>query len=59
MQKTERIQMFATGKGMVRLMFNGRVVSFVADFNFAHHRAKELERDVSRLQQITQKGAIQ
>ncbi len=57
MQKTERIQMFATGKGMVRLMFNGRVVGFVADFNAAINRAKELERDVSRLQQLTQKGA--
>ncbi len=59
MQKVERVQIYGTGKGMVRLMFNGHVVGFVADFNFAHHRAKELERDVSRLQQITQKGAIQ
>lgn len=57
MQKVEQVQISSTGTGMVRLMFNGRVVGFVADFNYARHRAKELERDLSRLQKIAQQGA--
>lgn len=56
MQKAECVQIHAAKSGMVRLMFNGRVVGFVADIKFARQRANELERDVSRLYQLTQRG---
>lgn len=56
MQKTECVQIHAAQSGMVRLLFKGRVVGFVADIKFARHRANELERDLSRLQLLTQRG---
>ncbi|MFT0211803.1 hypothetical protein VQ643_04200 [Pseudomonas sp. F1_0610] len=54
MQNTNKVQVLIRGKGMVRLMFNGRCVGLVSDPAFAHIRAKELETDIPRLQRIQQ-----
>lgn len=43
MKTSSQVQIWSSGKGMIRLLLGGLVVGFASDYKFAQTRQRELE----------------
>lgn len=48
MKTSSQVQIWSSGKGMIRLLLGGLVVGFASDYKFAQTRQRELEQQLKQ-----------